>query len=706
MGIDLRVLRSAARRIKHCGDYGRLFVQSGTGKVHWTAGDGDDTAEISTILKVPGVTHVEIGDEWSPSEQEGWKRIEFNESSPVDVIVHHLLNESPFGYRPEPKKRVRRPPEKRGTPPTDPHARAAYDAGGTLIHAPLPSREKWNRELARYAPGCGSPIHVPGTNGGTMPCGADFNGKPFFCDHCDPNKVVEALIEDEDKSWIAVDFDGTLATHTTYKGPTKLGDPVEKMMARVRRWIKNGKRIKIFTARADDEKSVNAIKQWLKDNDLPDLEITNLKDRDMTELWDDKAIGIVKNKGEIKEAMDITPETMNWFQNLLRTMKPKGIWGVPATGQVYEIDQPNRTVTLVQGDPNDEKHWHETTKKIFELLGYTVHDAPDSPDEQAFAESADQIVDAMLARERKPVVARIGDNEEEEIDNAARQPFTAYDHALRTGKHHPKLWNAIKGTPYARQYLQRFPVDEAKFRVSPKEMDRALDFLRRRNPVGYAQFIAAPYSPIPAYAWDDPNGEWWSSSDARNVLQTIRDSAQEGVKPGKPLHHYRPARYSYEAEEDEANWKDLQLPPLKRGTLVTCNNEHDENYGKHGTIKEWLGGEDDFYSVQFPTNSMPYSRDELDVIHNAPESLESLVESPEIATLKKSARPLDPEERAQVMKAGAVWHHGPSGQATPAVRKAIVKGKTWYWCATHRAGRVKPTLKGAIKAFDFVKTTS
>ena len=79
---------------------------------------------------------------------------------------------------------------------------------------------------------------------------------------------------------------------------------------------------------------------------------------------------------------------------------------------------------------------------------------------------------------------------------------------------------------------------------------------------------------------------------------------------------------------------------------------------------------------------------------------------PDIKRLKKGRRTLTPEERKQVMDAGAVWHHGPDGESTPAVWKAVVDGKTWYACNTHRAGAVKPTLKGAIRAFDFVKTTS
>jgi hypothetical protein len=28
--------------------------------------------------------------------------------------------------------------------------------------------------------GCGTPTHVEGTNGGTLPCGALLNGKPYY----------------------------------------------------------------------------------------------------------------------------------------------------------------------------------------------------------------------------------------------------------------------------------------------------------------------------------------------------------------------------------------------------------------------------------------------------------------------------------------------------------------------------------------------
>jgi hypothetical protein len=83
------------------------------------------------------------------------------------------------------------------------------------------------------------------------------------------------------------------------------------------------------------------------------------------------------------------------------------------------------------------------------------------------------------------------------------------------------------------------------------------------------------------------------------------------------------------------------------------------------------------------------------------------MESPEMKTLKKNKKPLTPEERKIVMNSKAVWHHGSNGEATPAVWKATIKGKTWYVTNTHRAYQAKPTLKGAINAYHkFIKSTA
>lgn len=74
-------LISVSKKIKHCGDYGVLYYHPGKHEVHWTAGDSDGPPEythpdeIVKLLKLPGIKHVEIGDEWSPDEDEGWKRL-------------------------------------------------------------------------------------------------------------------------------------------------------------------------------------------------------------------------------------------------------------------------------------------------------------------------------------------------------------------------------------------------------------------------------------------------------------------------------------------------------------------------------------------------------------------------------------------------------------------------------------------------------
>jgi len=80
----------------------------------------------------------------------------------------------------------------------------------------------------------------------------------------------------------------------------------------------------------------------------------------------------------------------------------------------------------------------------------------------------------------------------------------------------------------------------------------------------------------------------------------------------------------------------------------------------------------------------------------------------EFANLQKNKKPLSDEEREEVMKADAVWHHGSKGEKTPAVWKSVNKdAKSTYVTHTHRAYNTAPTLKGAIKRYhDFIKGTA
>jgi hypothetical protein len=58
--------------------------------------------------------------------------------------------------------------------------------------------------------------------------------------------------------------------------------------------------VKILTARASHgERQIRLIKAWLKAVGLPELEVTDKKDSDMIDLWDDNVVTIQKNTGRI-----------------------------------------------------------------------------------------------------------------------------------------------------------------------------------------------------------------------------------------------------------------------------------------------------------------------------------------------------------------------------------------------------------------------
>ena len=87
---------------------------------------------------------------------------------------------------------------------------------------------------------------------------------------------------------------------------------------------------------------------------------------------------------------------------------------------------------------------------------------------------------------------------------------------------------------------------------------------------------------------------------------------------------------------------------------------------------------------------------------------EILNEASKFEKLKKSKVALTPEERSEVMSRDAIWHHGPNGEATPAVWKSKNKdGSFTYITNTHRAFNKASTLKGAISRYHkFIKGTS
>ena len=110
------------------------------------------------------------------------------------------------------------------------------------------------------------------------------------------------MIEKEhESSWIGVDLDGTLAYYDGWCGPAEIGDPIFDMVEKVKQWIEDGWKVKIFTARADQEACISPIEAWLEEAGLPKLEITNVKDLDMQMLYDDRCVQVERNTGRLIE---------------------------------------------------------------------------------------------------------------------------------------------------------------------------------------------------------------------------------------------------------------------------------------------------------------------------------------------------------------------------------------------------------------------
>lgn len=112
----------------------------------------------------------------------------------------------------------------------------------------------------------------------------------------------------EHKGWIGVDLDGTLAFHDKWKGVEFIGEPIPKMLARVKRWLGEGKDVRIFTARvspfsvklnnATIETTLLPIQKWCLKHLGCILDVTYEKDLAMIELWDDRAVQVIPNTGE------------------------------------------------------------------------------------------------------------------------------------------------------------------------------------------------------------------------------------------------------------------------------------------------------------------------------------------------------------------------------------------------------------------------
>lgn len=108
------------------------------------------------------------------------------------------------------------------------------------------------------------------------------------------------------RGWIGVDLDGTIAYYDGWKGETHIGAPIPGMVSIVRRVLEEGDMdVRIFTARvaSNDPEEVaavtNAIQAWCREHIGQSLEVTCRKDYQMVALYDDRAIQVLPNSGEL-----------------------------------------------------------------------------------------------------------------------------------------------------------------------------------------------------------------------------------------------------------------------------------------------------------------------------------------------------------------------------------------------------------------------
>jgi hypothetical protein len=104
--------------------------------------------------------------------------------------------------------------------------------------------------------------------------------------------------------WIGVDLDGCLAKYEGWVNAGHVGEPVPKMLARVKCWLAEGIEVRIFTARVGPQKDVNeairareAIDKWCLEHLGQTLEITATKDFSCFQMWDDRAVQVIPNTG-------------------------------------------------------------------------------------------------------------------------------------------------------------------------------------------------------------------------------------------------------------------------------------------------------------------------------------------------------------------------------------------------------------------------
>lgn len=119
-------------------------------------------------------------------------------------------------------------------------------------------------------------------------------------------ELFGAVVMDSEEPWIGVDLDGTLAHYDEWRGIEHIGEPITPMWRRVMEWLREGKQVRILTARVGPQRHdvphsvaeiTGHIEQWCLKHLGQVLPVTCQKDYNMVEFWDDRCVQVVANEG-------------------------------------------------------------------------------------------------------------------------------------------------------------------------------------------------------------------------------------------------------------------------------------------------------------------------------------------------------------------------------------------------------------------------
>lgn len=91
--------------------------------------------------------------------------------------------------------------------------------------------------------------------------------------------------------WIGVALDGTLS-RAGGMPEFMIGAPIGPMVSKVRRWLEAGQEVRVLTPRGACFVDRIRVRLWLDEHGLEAVGITASVDKDLQELWDDRAVRV------------------------------------------------------------------------------------------------------------------------------------------------------------------------------------------------------------------------------------------------------------------------------------------------------------------------------------------------------------------------------------------------------------------------------